>query len=102
VQIFMRKLVSRRRKAADAANRQSNTLGCFLDDWEAKHGELTPEELASATKELTRPPKKVGAIDSTAMQDFNTAALHASPAGAAPGVDITDADRDGTSRSSSS
>jgi hypothetical protein len=55
----MRKLVSRRRKAAIAANRRSNALGYFLDDWEAKHGELTPEELASATKELTRPPKKV-------------------------------------------
>ena len=51
--------------AADAltdttsANHRSNALGSFLDDWEAKHGELTPEELASATKELTRPPKKV-------------------------------------------
>jgi hypothetical protein len=44
---------------ATAANRRSNALGSFLDDWEAKHGELTPEELASATKELTRAPKKV-------------------------------------------
>jgi hypothetical protein len=44
---------------ATSANRRSNALGPFLDDWEAKHGELTPEELASATKELTRPPKKV-------------------------------------------
>jgi hypothetical protein len=59
VQIQMRKLVSRRRKAAIAAHR-SIALGYFLDDWEAKHGELTSEELAGATKELTRPPKKVG------------------------------------------
>ena len=44
---------------ATAANRRSNELGFFLDDWEAKYGELTPEELAGATKELTRPPKKV-------------------------------------------
>jgi hypothetical protein len=59
---------------ATAANRRSNALGSFLDG-QTKHGEITPEELASATKELTRPPKKVGAIDSDA------AALHASPAG---------------------
>ena len=50
--------------AADAlmdttsANRRSNALGSFLDDWEAKHGELTPEDLVRATKELTRPLKK--------------------------------------------
>jgi hypothetical protein len=44
---------------ATAANRRSNGLDSFLDDWEAKHGELTPEELGIATKELTRPPKKV-------------------------------------------
>jgi hypothetical protein len=44
---------------ATAANRRSNELGSFLDDWEDKYGELTPEELASATKELTRLPKKV-------------------------------------------
>jgi hypothetical protein len=74
--MFMRKLVSRRRKAAVAANRRSNTLGSFLDDWEAKHGELTPKELATATIE-------VGAIDSAAMQDFDTAALHASGGGGA-------------------
>ena len=43
---------------ATPANCRSNGLGSFLDDWEAKHGELTPEELGSATKELTRPPKK--------------------------------------------
>jgi hypothetical protein len=56
----MRKLISRRSKADIAANGRSNALGCFLDDWEAKHGELNPEELANATKELTRAPKKVG------------------------------------------
>jgi hypothetical protein len=56
----MRKLIGRRSRAAIAANRRSNALGYFLDDWEAKHGELTPEELANATKELTRTPKKVG------------------------------------------
>ena len=57
---YMRELVSVRRKAVNAANRRSNALGYFLDDWEAEHGEFTPEELASATKELTRPPKNVG------------------------------------------
>lgn len=43
---------------ATAANRRSNALGSFLDDWEAKHGDLTREELAEATKDLTLPPKK--------------------------------------------
>lgn len=33
-------------------------LGSFLDDWEADHGDLTPEELARATNDLTLPPKK--------------------------------------------
>jgi hypothetical protein len=35
-------------------------LATSLGDWEAKHGELNPEELAIATKELMRAPKKVG------------------------------------------
>ena len=39
------------------AARHLELLG-FLDDWEAKHGELTPEELARATNDLTLPPKK--------------------------------------------
>jgi hypothetical protein len=55
----MWKLISRRSKADIAANRRSNAVGYFLDDWEAKHDELTPEELANVTKELTRTPKKV-------------------------------------------
>jgi hypothetical protein len=42
-------------KAASAKLR-SDALGAFLDDWEAKHGELTPDELARATSELTLPP----------------------------------------------
>ena len=33
-------------------------LASFLDDWEAKHGEFTSEELARATKELAVTPKK--------------------------------------------
>jgi hypothetical protein len=56
----MRKFISRRSKTNIAANRRSNALGYFLDGWEAKHGELTPEELANATKELMRARKKVG------------------------------------------
>jgi hypothetical protein len=43
---------------AAAAKLRSDALGSFLDDWEAKHGDLTPEELARATKDLTLPPKK--------------------------------------------
>lgn len=43
---------------AAAAKRRSDALGSFLDDWEAKHGELTREDLARATKELTHPPEK--------------------------------------------
>jgi hypothetical protein len=43
---------------AAAARPRSDALGCFLDDWEAKHGDLTLEELAGATKDLTPPPKK--------------------------------------------
>jgi hypothetical protein len=41
---------------AAAAQLRSDALGAFLDDWEAKHGELTPDELARATNELTLPP----------------------------------------------
>lgn len=36
------------------------------------------------------------------VKAFDAAALRASPAGVVPGVDLTDKDRDGTSRSSSS
>jgi hypothetical protein len=43
---------------AAAAKLRSDALGSFLDDWEAKHGDLTPEELARATEDLTLPPKK--------------------------------------------
>jgi hypothetical protein len=39
-----------------AAKPRSEALGAFIDDWEAKHGELTPDELARATNELTLPP----------------------------------------------
>jgi hypothetical protein len=41
---------------AAAAKLRSDVLGAFLDDWEAKHGELTPDELARATNELTLTP----------------------------------------------
>jgi hypothetical protein len=44
-----------RARVVQAARRSG--LGSFLDDWEAKHGELTPEELARATKELAVTPK---------------------------------------------
>ncbi len=36
----------------------TDALGSFLDDWEAKHGNLTAEELAEATRDLTLPPKE--------------------------------------------
>jgi hypothetical protein len=36
-----------------AAKLPSGALGSFLDGCKAKHGELTPDELARATKELT-------------------------------------------------
>jgi Fic/DOC family len=35
-----------------------DALGSLLDDWEAKHGDLTPEEMARANKDLTLPVKK--------------------------------------------
>jgi hypothetical protein len=35
---------------AATAKRRSDALGSFLDDWEVKHGEITPEEVARATK----------------------------------------------------
>jgi hypothetical protein len=43
---------------ATVAKPRSDALGSFLDDWEAKHGDLTPEELARAKKDLTPPPRK--------------------------------------------
>jgi hypothetical protein len=43
---------------AAAAKPRSDGLGSFLDDWEVKQGELTPEELARAAKELAVTPKK--------------------------------------------
>jgi hypothetical protein len=36
-----------------AAKRRSDALGSFLDDREAKHGDITPEELARAASDLT-------------------------------------------------
>jgi predicted transcriptional regulator len=39
---------------AAAAKLRSDALGAYLDDWEAKHGEFTPEELARAKEDLTR------------------------------------------------
>jgi hypothetical protein len=43
---------------AAAAKLRADALGSFLDDWEAKHGELTPDELDRATKELAIPSRK--------------------------------------------
>ncbi len=43
---------------AAIARLRADALGSFLDDWEAKHGEFTPEELARAKKELAPLPKK--------------------------------------------
>jgi hypothetical protein len=43
---------------AAAAKLRSDALGSFLDDWEAKHGELSADELARATRELMLPEKK--------------------------------------------
>ena len=37
---------------AAAARLRAEALADFLDDWEAGHGTLTPEELASAAAEL--------------------------------------------------
>jgi hypothetical protein len=39
-----------------------DTLGSFLDDWEAQHGALTPEELARACDEMTPLPLEVDAL----------------------------------------
>jgi hypothetical protein len=36
-----------------AAKRRSDALGSFLDNWEAKHGDITLEELARAASDLT-------------------------------------------------
>ena len=41
-----------------AAKHRSDALGSLLDDFEAKHGQFTPEELARARKDLTPPPRK--------------------------------------------
>jgi hypothetical protein len=35
-----------------------DTLGAFLDDWEAQHGHLTPEELARAHDEMKLLPPR--------------------------------------------
>jgi hypothetical protein len=40
----------------------SQTLGSFLDDWEAQHGALTPEELARARDEMRPLPLEAGAL----------------------------------------
>lgn len=42
---------------ADAASARlrAEALADFLDDWEAEHGTLTPEELSSAAAELGLP-----------------------------------------------
>jgi hypothetical protein len=42
---------------AAAAKPRADALGTFLDDWEAKHGKLTEQELERAAKELTPRPK---------------------------------------------
>ena len=48
-------LVDQHRAAPEelAAKLRSDGLGAFLDDWEAKHGELTSDELARGRNELT-------------------------------------------------
>ena len=38
----------------------SDTLGAFLDDWEAQHGPLTPGELATAADVLADAPQCKG------------------------------------------
>jgi len=47
--------VSRWLADAAAAKLRSEALSEFLDAWEAEHGPLTAEELATATKELGVP-----------------------------------------------
>jgi hypothetical protein len=39
-----------------------DTLGSFLDDWEAQHGALTPEELARARDEMRPLRFEAGAL----------------------------------------
>ena len=34
------------------AQRRAEVLGAYLDAWEAEHGAFTPEELATAEREL--------------------------------------------------
>jgi hypothetical protein len=41
---------------AAAAYLRAESLGGFLDEWEAQHGEMTTEELARASAELSPPP----------------------------------------------
>jgi hypothetical protein len=43
---------------AAAAKLRSDALGSFLDDWEAKHGKFTHEELTRASKDLAIPNEK--------------------------------------------
>jgi hypothetical protein len=40
---------------AAAARLRAEALADFLDDWEAEHGTLTPQELAAAAAELELP-----------------------------------------------
>ncbi len=46
---------------ADAATARlrAEALGEFLDEWEAEHGKLTPDELARAAEELGMPQSAV-------------------------------------------
>ena len=43
---------------AAAAKLRTDALGKFLDDWEEQYGNLSQEELARASKELSPPAKK--------------------------------------------
>jgi hypothetical protein len=40
------------------SNASAEALGAFLDDWEAQHGALTPEELARAGDEMRPLPPR--------------------------------------------
>lgn len=42
---------------AAAAKLRSDALADYLDDWEARHGSLTAEELAAAASELGISPR---------------------------------------------
>ena len=49
--------ISRWLADAAAAKLRAEALSKFLDDWEAKHGALTAEELAKASTELELPTR---------------------------------------------